>query len=420
MKSDPIGPAPAGAGLQEWRDGWPLVLSAALGVAVASSFPHFIGAMIKPLGHAYGWSRGEVALGLTLITSIGIIVNLVYSALADRIGPRRLVLWGSPVFGLAFCAWALAGPALWTWYFFCVVYAVFGTCASVIIWTMLVVKRFHHQRGLALALALSGSGLSVAVTPSLVILLDQLFSVRQIFMIWGIAGGLIMFVPALFFYHDRDAAIGSRAAAAGGHFVREALRDRKFWQLILSVILVAPAIGTFIVHIQPMLIDSGLTPAAAASVALFVGPSMIVGRVLMGALFDRIDARLVSALAFTLPVIACVLLGLLDGSYAIAVTTGIVIGLGLGAEVDVLAYLTSRYFGMRSYGRIYAIFSGLYGLGIGAGSALAGALHDNTGSYAAALFTLGCGALTAVVLVMLLGTPRSTEDNNSEHTTAHG
>lgn len=413
MKIDSMDAVHIGTGLQEWQRGWRLVLAATLGVAVCGSYFQFIGAMIKPLQDAYGWSRGEIALGLTLITSITPFVNLGVGALADRFGARRIALWGSISFGLSFCAWGLAGPALWTWYALSVQFAIFGHLASMVVWSLMVVKHFHLQRGLALALTLSGSGLAVAVTPTLVILLNQSFGVHGIFWLWGCASAAIMFIPALLFFRDpganRVSSATAQPAVAAGYTLRAALRDRRFWQLALSMLLVALAIGTFIVHLQPMLLDSGLTPAVAASVALFIGPSMIAGRILMGLLFDRLDARLVSALAFALPAITCVLLGLLDGSYALAAIAGVVTGLGLGAEMDVVAYLTSRYFGMRSYGKIFAILSGLYGFGIGAGSALSGALFDATGNYGLALTLLAISASTAVVLVSLLGPSRNNE-----------
>lgn len=415
MKTDSTAAAPVGAAMLEWRQGWQVVFAAAIGIAVAGSYMHFTGAMIRPLQEAYGWARGEIALGLTVMTMLSPLANVIAGALADRFGPRRMALWGSGTFALGFAVWGLAGPALWTWYLFCGLFALLSHIASVTIWTMMVVKRFNAQRGLALAMALSGSGLAIGVIPTLVLLLNQWFGVRETFFIWGLAGGALMFLPALLFFHERPpAALAADPAApkpqVHGHTLPEALRDRNFWQFVASVLLVSLAVGTFIMHLQPMLLDTGFTPATAASVALFMGPSMIVGRIGMGMMFDYFNARVVSAIAFLLPGFACLMLLMMDGSYLQAAVTGVVIGLGLGAEMDVVAYVVSRYFGMRSYGKIFALVSGTYGMGIGVGSAFSGLLFDQTGSYNFALLLLAGFSLCAVLAVTTLGKPRAREE----------
>ena len=82
--------------------------------------------------------------------------------------------------------------------------------------------------------------------------------------------------------------------------------------------------------------------------------------------------------AFLLPVVAAGLVMNLDGSYVMSATAGVFIGLGMGAEVDVLAYLTSRYFGLRRYGLLFAILISIYSIGVGTGSVVAGASFDSS------------------------------------------
>lgn len=404
--------APPGKNLEEWRRGWGVVLCAALGVAIVGIYVHFIGAMIRPLQEAYGWSRGEIAFGLTLISVLSPIINMCVGFIADRVGARRVALAGILLFGVLFSAMGLAGPALWTWYAVCVLFGLFGHCASAVVWTMVVVKRFHYQRGLALALSLCGGGFMVAVTPLLVVALEEWVGVRGIFFTIGICGALIMLVPTLIFFHERDPrapVISVEQAAAApvvpGFTLKQALRMRQLWQLAGGLLLISLCMGTFVVHIQPMLTDSGLTPAVAASVALFIGPSMIVGRLATGALFDIFDPRLVTAIAFLLPAVACGLLMFLDGGYLLAAIAGIFVGLGMGAEVDVVAYLTSRYFGLRNYGTIFAVMLSIYGVGTGVGSAVAGFFYDLTASYDSLLLLLVGFAITAAALATTLGRP---------------
>ena len=83
----------------------------------------------------------------------------------------------------------------------------------------------------------------------------------------------------------------------------------------------------------------------------------------------------------------------------------VLIGLGMGSEVDVVAYLSSRYFGLTHYGLVFAILISLYSLAIGTASWLVGKVYDQTGSYDIALVTLMIGIAAAVLLVLSLGRP---------------
>ncbi len=415
-----------GQRLHEWRTSWGVVLAATIGMAIGNMHVHFMGAMIKPLQEAYGWSRGEISLGLTLITAVNLLAYLSAGTLVDRLGFRRVALWGIWVFGLAFSAVGLAGPQLWTWYVACILLAFLGQGVSPVVWTAGVVRHFFYQRGLALALSLAGTGVIAAVMPTVVVLLADDLGVKGVFPVIGTGGALLMFVPVvLYFREPTPTVVTSRAQQQPdsarplpGHTVKEAFLSRRFWQLTLALTITAFCIGTFLMHIQPMLIDSGLTPLKAASVAFFVGPSLIVGRLLIGLLFDYLDLRLVAGFALLLPFISSVLLLSLDGGYGIAVAAGIFIGLSVGAEVDVVAYLLSRYFGLRRYGVLFAILVSIYGLGIGSGSAVAGVVYDVFDTYGPLLLGLAAASLAATGLITSMGSPPqevSQEAGNSDN-----
>jgi predicted MFS family arabinose efflux permease len=129
-----------------------------------------------------------------------------------------------------------------------------------------------------------------------------------------------------------------------------------------------------------MLMDSGLSPQQAGGVAGMLGITIIVGRLCVGALVDRFPAAYVGMSFLILPAIACLLL-----THGAPIPAALLIGLAAGAEVDLLAYLVSRRFGMRNYGQIYGCQHALFSIGAGIGPVLLGAAHDRMGSYMGAL-----------------------------------
>jgi hypothetical protein len=76
------------------------------------------------------------------------------------------------------------------------------------------------------------------------------------------------------------------------------------------------------------------------------------------------------------------------------------IGLAVGGESDVIAYLVRRYFGLKHYSRIYGTFFSFFGAGSAIGpSATAWAVAHASGGYGTVLwFHVGTLIITALLL----------------------
>lgn len=382
-----------------------ILLAATIGIAIVGIHFHIVGAMVTPLGSAYGWSRGDIAFALTITAALHPFTNVWIGTLADRHGPRAVALPGIILFCFGLALLGLAGPELWTWYAAYAAFAILGAGASTVVWTMAVVQAFTTRRGLALAVSLAGAGLLVSIVPSIVLGLERLVGLGGIYPTIAAAALILMFLPAWFFLPRDDVRAPHAATRQAKGDWREVARSAILWRLGTGLVIIASCVGTFIVHFQPMLTDAGLSRDDAAYVALFIGPAMVAGRIATGLLFDILPTRLVATAAFSLPGLACVLLFLLPLDLTTATLLALVIGVGMGSEVDVVAYLSSRYFGLLRYGLVFGILISLYGLAIGTSSWLVGKAHDATGSYDAVLVGLAGGVVVAMMLVMSLGPP---------------
>ncbi|UUZ73679.1 hypothetical protein LP415_11630 [Polaromonas sp. P1(28)-8] len=183
---------------------------------------------------------------------------------------------------------------------------------------------------------------------------------------------------------------------------RQALRSSVFWKLAISFAAVAFATNGVIAHVVPMLVDRGVGPSVATTALGFAGLALIGGRLLAGFLLDRIFAPHVAAFFFAIPLIGIGILfsNVAPGYAAVAV---VMVGLGLGAEVDLIAFLLSRYLGLRSFGEIYGYLFAAFMLGSGAGPYMMGFVFDATGSYTAALAGLSGVLVIACLLLLSLG-----------------
>jgi MFS family permease len=119
---------------------------------------------------------------------------------------------------------------------------------------------------------------------------------------------------------------------------------------------------------------------AAIAVGLF-GPCNTIGRLIMGWLLDRLHAPYISATAALLPLIYVALYFNFNGTFAYAVVMGITLGLASGAESNAVAYMVSRYFGLRQYGSIFGLVFGCHAAGFACGPLVGGLFYDHFGGY---------------------------------------
>ena len=242
--------------------------------------------------------------------------------------------------------------------------------------------------------------------PSVTSALVNVFDWRLAFATLGFGGALIA-LPTMFFLLRDNAAVrpivGDAPKQPMGVTIREGLRSSRFYRMAVASLLVSFGVIGLSVHFVPVLISYNVASQTAAGVAGAIGVSSIIGRVATGYVLDRVHGTLVGAIGFGLPVVACTLLLNFDGSTFVALACALILGLSLGAEVDVVAYLAGRYFGLRNYGMLFGSLVGLISLGIGTGAAFAGAMFDYFGSYDLLLWVLMPVFLVSAGLIGSLG-----------------
>jgi hypothetical protein len=81
----------------------------------------------------------------------------------------------------------------------------------------------------------------------------------------------------------------------------------------------------------------------------------------------------------------------------------VLLGLGLGADIALLAFLVGRYFGLRSYGLIYGFAMGIFVFAAGIGQWLMSLSFELRRTYNWSLGGFALALLIASVLVVRFG-----------------
>ena len=380
--------AHAGEWKAEIKAGWSLLLTAtfACGTGVSSLVYYSFGLFVEPLEQAFHWSRGEVSATL-FYGSVGFALAAPpLGWLIDKLGARRVALVAIPcLVAMLLVLSRFDGPRpLFYALFFALNVAGIGT--SSILYTRAVAGSFHAARGLALGITLAGPGTAAIVLPPLMQAVIAGHGWRSGFVILAMLA-LMPWGSVYVWLKPRDGLahldVGESVPGMGR---REALRTRVFWTLAIGFAATAVACSALVVHMVPMLRDAGLSQMHAARIAALIGVGVILGRVGIGWLVDRVFAPYVASAIFVVTACGCALL--LEAGASVAAQAAFLIGFALGAEVDLLAFLTARYFGLRHYGFLYATVYAFFWISSAMGPAMAGRLFDVYGDYQVALMVV--------------------------------
>jgi MFS family permease len=379
-----------------------VILSAAV-LGNLASMPtlllYTVGIFISRLQQDFGWSRTDTALSATWFTLVLFVGTPLIGRVADRVDPARLAALSllAAGSGLVILPRLIHGiGALWAFY---VVLAVIGLGTSPVVVNKPVVATFSSRRGLAIGVALAGQGIGAFVAPRLAAAVIERGGWQLGYASLGVVA--IVLAPIIWFglasrpsnaVALRSTPILERAGMSFG----AAFRSPVFWLLSAISILAGLGMSGAVAHLVPFLRDHSLSAPEAASLASLLGLSNIVGRFVTGFTLDRVDGPFPGLPFVGIGAIGLLLLVYL-GAPAAAIAV-LLLGFTVGSEFDLLAYFTSRYFGLRAYATVFGWNYAMVAFGAALAPALLGILRDHQGNYVLG-FTLSSACLALAALL---------------------
>jgi len=398
----------------ELASGAPTVVAAFLAIAISGLPTYAFGVLIGPIAASLGESTTTVAMWMLGWSLGSIACAFTIGSLADRFGPRRILLSFLPLYAAVLLAQAMLTVDVATLLLGGVVVGIGMTGIGAIPCSRLIAARFDQGLGTALGSMSAGVGCAALLAP---------VAIQRIVDAWGWrAGYLAMAAAALLVL-----PLIWRLTATGDHRIHAvaapAPLEIPISHIIRSRAFLCLAAGTFLFgllvtgtshNLILYLGHLGFDRSQAAGVASALGVVTIVGRLATGYALDRLPVHI--------GVFMVVVLLLLAGSFAAAasgVTAAVfaallLLGLAIGAEADCLSFGTVRLFGRRAYGRVFGILGvGILFAGAGVGPVAFRLCVDLVG-YAGTftLFSLGA-AIGAAVLIPVCRAPYIIEDSNT-------
>jgi MFS family permease len=397
--------------------GWVIVFTSGIGLLLgyAPVFVYSFSIFIKSLAQDFHSSRTSISFAFTLANIMLSVCAPLVGRLVDRFGAHKVVVPSTVIFGLVLISFKYSSTSLWHLYAFFIVIGLIGTGTAPVPYGIVVSRWFDKRRGLALGLMMLGLSTGAILLPPIAQRLIILYGWRNAYAIIGCAVLAVSVPVVAIFLKDSpekmdlqpdgvpDLNAGSKDPTnKQGVSWSDARREPAFWLLATAFFLVGASVHACVIHLVPMLTDHGISVERAAFASSLLGVALLIGRVFSGYLLDRFFGPYVAVCLFSGVAVGISLLWTGAGG-SLPLLAVFLVGLGMGAEADIIAYLTSRYFGLRSFGEIYGYLFATFTLAGALGPVLMGVGFDRLGSYRAPLLFFLAATLVATALLTRLG-----------------
>jgi OFA family oxalate/formate antiporter-like MFS transporter len=393
---------------------WVQLTAGIIGMVAVANFQYSWTLFVQPLQDRHGWSRVEILDALSIFFTLAQTWLVPFEGyLADRFGPRLLLLFGGTAAALA---WGInsATSSLTVLY----VAQIVSGCGSGIVYAISIgnaLKWFPDRRGLAAGLTAAAFGAGSAATVLPIKLTIQNFGYETAFLWFGLGQGLLVVIAGLVMRFPRPGEVPRPSRMTVVHRDStpvQMLRTPSFWLLYLMMTVGAIPGLLMLGQLAPMARDFGVAeaPVTILGISQLALPfALMLDRItggltrpVFGWISDRIGREPAIFLAFALEGGSLLVLIQFASSPTMFVLMSGLAFFGWGAIFSLFPALSGDMFGSRfattNYGLLYTA-KGTASLIV----SLANRWHEQAGNWDAVfVFLIAADWLAALLAVFVL------------------
>ncbi|HMG33744.1 MAG TPA: MFS transporter [Blastocatellia bacterium] len=373
-----------------------LTLFSIVGLALYG-LPFYYDFMVKE----FGWSITQVTSGNALSKLIvGPLFGFAAGWIIDRFGPRRLMIAGILIAGIAVMGLS-SMSALWMFYFFYFLNALGYVCGGPLPNQVLLSRWFDAGKGKAMGLAYVGIGAGGTIVPLLSRWMISHFGWRGALLGLG-AIMIAVALPMALIIKEPPPLPARRESGDSPTEAREVFRSGSFYLLAIGSMCSIGAVGGTNQHLKLYLsLDQHYSQGEISIIVSMVLAFSIAGRLLMGWLADRLPKKYVMLMIYSL-VAAAIPLLFLASTHGTLYIFAAVFGLALGGEYLIIPLMAGELFGVKVLGRLMGVVLTADGIAEAMFPLLVGRLRDQTGDYRTGFALLIALALTGALAIVSL------------------
>lgn len=356
----------------------------------------------QPLADAYGWSVSSVAITFS-ITSFALAVSTLFGGkLQDKLGIKKLVILAGILLGAGLILSSFA-TSLWLIYLLAGVVVGFANGIAYITTLSNVIKWFPEKKGLISGISVGAFGTGSFVFKYINQALLSSLGVQGTFLIWGIAALLLISGGAFFL---KDAILGQETnvgAVNKNYTIKEMLHTKQAY-ILFVIFLTACMSGLYLIGIvkDAGMELAGLSAATAANAVAVVAICNTTGRVVLGALSDKVERLYLVAAGLLVTAGAVAVLSMVELSTTLFFVCVAAVAFFFGGNITVFPTIIADYFGLKNQSKNYGVIYQGFGIGALGGSFIASLL----GGFQPTFIAIGALCIISFLLAVTVRSPQ--------------
>lgn len=367
---------------------------------------------VKPITEAYGFSRSAYTFCVTIRCIFYMLAAGFSGRIFSKVRPIVLVRLSLILLAAAHALQAFT-RSLGVFYILYVIIGLLSPLCSFSAFTVIISNWFKMKRGTAIGISFMGSGIGGMVFSTLSGLWIDKYGMNTTYLIQTVCM-LVMTLPLAFFLlcerpedmglrpygEEKELYFGSETAVYG-YTVRDGLRKKNFWLLMLIPILIGFVTNLPASNISAHFSDLGFSAVYAANMNSAYLGAVSVMKIVLGMMFDRINTKAVAVFGVSGSILGAV--GCLFGQYP-AVQVLLILGMSVGGAMATISYpiLVTYGAGNRDYVAICGLLTAFGSLGSAISPVVANGIYDAEHSYNNAFIVTIAVAVVSIILILLL------------------
>src|SRR6186713_556601 len=360
----------------------------------------------------YGWSRATVTSGNAFAKVAVGLLGFFAGWFIDRFGPRRLMLAGILMGGIALVGLSTVST-LWQFYLFYIFNALGYMCAGPLPNQVLTARWFNMTRGKAMGFAYLGIGVGGMLVPQIAKWLNMQFGWHQALMLLGILMIVISFPMAWIVKENPEVRSTGAIEEEPTIPINKIVKGWPFYLLLIGSMCSIGAVAGTSQNLKLFFsLDLKYSQGQSANIISLVLFSSIIGRVLMGWLADKFPKKYVMILIYTL-VAASIPPLYFASTPGVIYLFAFIFGMGLGGDYMIIPLMAAELFGVRIMGRVMGLVLTADGLAEAFSPMLVARLRDNSANYA-----IGFAALIVLAVIGIIAVAMLPKNSNTQKTSS--
>ncbi|MDR3712842.1 MAG: MFS transporter [Puia sp.] len=357
----------------------------------------------------FGWSRATITSGNAFAKIVVGLFGFFAGWLIDHYGPRRLMLAGILMGGIALIGLSRV-TALWQFYLFYIFNALGYMCGGPLPNQVLTARWFNKSRGKAMGIAYLGIGVGGMLVPQIAKWLNLHLGWHEALMILGIGMVGIAFPMAWVVQEnpgppakDHPASLIDGARSDRPEIsLNTMLKSRAFYGLVIGSMCSIGAVSGTSQNLKLFFsLDLKYSQSEAANIISLILLSSIGGRLLMGWLSDKFPRKYIMILIYAL-VAGSIPLLYFAALPGVIYLFAFVFGIGLGGDYMIIPLMAAELFGVKVMGRIMGLVLTADGIAEALSPMLVGWLRDCGGTYANGFATAILLAVIGIIAIAMM------------------